>query len=524
MKQNIDPETAGMRGRRSRLRYNAVSALLMQLVSAISGFILSKRYIQCFGSEAKGLAGSASQFLSLTGLLGLGVGAVIQSSLYKPLADSDRGKIIEIIGAGKRYFRKLGYIVCGYIAAAIFIFPQITGTAVEWTYSVGLLLIMSISYLAQYFVCSTDDILLRADQREYIYNLFFMLASAVNIVVCLTMISRGTTLLRVELASALILLTPLLLCRFYNKRHYRIDRKSLRGNSRIENKWDGVAQHIAMIALDNTDMVSLSVFSLSNVSVYSVYYAVVNSIKLYISSLFNGFMPLMGEMWARNKLEELKQLFGQLEWFVHTCTAYIFTCVGVLIIPFVQIYTSGITDANYIQPVFAALLTVANAMYCLRLPYNMLILATGQYKQTQVSYVVMSVMKVVISVICVWLFGLVGVAIGSLAALLYQTVWMALYKSKHLFNEQTSVFWKQVAFDVLSAGVGAFVVRLFRFSADTYLNWFVIALKTVLIVGAVFVVLNLVFYRERTMNALHILKTKSKRTGNNVQEISERSA
>ena len=48
-----------------------------------------------------------------------------------------------------------------------------------------------------------------------------------------------------------------------------------------------------------------------------------------------------------------------------------------------QVYTAGINDANYIQPLFAVLLVLANAVHCLRMPYNLMILAGGHYKQTQ---------------------------------------------------------------------------------------------------------------------------------------------
>lgn len=43
----------------------------------------------------------------------------------------------------------------------------------------------------------------------------------------------------------------------------------------------------------------------------------------------------------------------------------------------VRVYTNGITDADYIQPLFAFLITLANAGHCLRLPYNVMIVAVG---------------------------------------------------------------------------------------------------------------------------------------------------
>ena len=142
----------------------------------------------------------------------------------------------------------------------------------------------------------------------------------------------------------------------------------------------------------------------------------------------------MGEMLAKNEREELIRFFNWIEWLLHTGTVFIFGCTGVLIVPFVMVYTQGVNDANYIVPMFAVLITIAHAAHCLRLPYNILILAAGHYKQTQWNYIIAAVMNVLVSVLTVKFWGLIGVAIGTLVAMVYQTIWMANYDSKHILN------------------------------------------------------------------------------------------
>lgn len=138
----------------------------------------------------------------------------------------------------------------------------------------------------------------------------------------------------------------------------------------------------------------------------------------------SGIQSLLGELWAKQELDELRETFGWSEWCIHTGTTYIFACTAALIVPFVRVYTTGIDDANYIQPAFAILLTLANAMHCLRLPYNIMVLAAGHYKQTQNNYIVAAVINIVLSVLTVKAWGLIGVAIGTLAAMAYQTMWL----------------------------------------------------------------------------------------------------
>ena len=129
-----------------------------------------------------------------------------------------------------------------------------------------------------------------------------------------------------------------------------------------------MAQHVSAVILDGTDNIVLTIFSgLKAVSVYSVYNLVVSGVKQLLLSMTNGIQSLIGELWAKKELDNLYSFFGWVEWSIHTGTTFIFGVTSILIIPFVQVYTSGVSDVNYIQPLFAILIVVANAGHCLRL-------------------------------------------------------------------------------------------------------------------------------------------------------------
>ena len=159
-------------------------------------------------------------------------------------------------------------------------------------------------------------------------------------------------------------------------------------------------------------------------------------------------------------------------------------------IPFVQVYTKGITDANYIQPLFAVLITVANAGHCLRLPYNIMILAGGHYKQTQSNYITAAIVNIVISVVAVKQWGLIGVAIGTLVAMLYQTICMAIYDSKNLIRWPIKKFVKQCSVDLITAVVAAVISIQFHLIQEEYFYWFILALETAIVWIVVILVVN----------------------------------
>ena len=242
-----------------------------------------------------------------------------------------------------------------------------------------------------------------------------------------------------------------------------------------------------------------------------------SGVKQLLLSMTNGIQALMGEMWAKQELLELNKFFGWIEWILHSGTILIFGITSVLIVPFVQVYTKGVSDVNYIQPLFAILIVLANAGHCLRLPYNMMILAGGHYKQTQYNYIIAAVLNILISVIAVKKMGLVGVAIGTVVAMFYQTIWMAWYDSKNLIKWPFKNFLKQLIIDGLIVVLVHLIINLsfmklwFEMNSITYISWIILAVKVSLLVIVVSLIINIIFYRMhvRTVVAKCMIRVKN---------------
>lgn len=264
---------------------------------------------------------------------------------------------------------------------------------------------------------------------------------------------------------------------------------------------------MAAVILDGTDTVVLTMFAtLADVSIYSVYFLVVKGVKQLFMSMTNGITSLIGELWARQELAELKKTFEWTEWIIHTGTIFVFGVTAVLIVPFIRVYTLGIHDADYIQPLFAALIVAANATHCLRLPYNIMILAAGHYKQTQNNYIIAAIINIVVSVLAVRVWGLIGVAIGTLLAMGYQTVWMAWYNSKNLIRRPFSKFMKQMTIDIISVILCCAITQFFSMTLVSYLGWVIVAIKVTVTWGVIILIVNLIFYREKVMKFIKVFK------------------
>lgn len=482
--------------RAQKLALNTISSLAHQTIAIVCGFILPRLILTNFGSAVNGLVNSITQFLSIIAFLELGVGAVVQSSLYKPLANNDTVLVSKIYVSAEKFFRKLAIILLVYVVGLIVIFPKVINNEFDFIFTATLIGAISISSFAQYYFGVVDALLLTSDQRGYIQYSAQIITIILNTLSCVVLIRSSANIQIVKLTTSIIYLLRPLYLRWYVNKNYCIDKHITYTREPIKQKWNGVAQHIAAVVLDNTDVVVLTLFSsLSNVSIYSVYFLVVNGVKTLFTSMTKGLGALLGDLWARKELDELKRVFELSEWAIHTGVLLVFGCTASLIVPFVQVYTLGVDDVNYVVPTFALLITIANGLHCLRLPYNLMILAGGHYKQTQRNYIIAACLNIVVSVIAVRFIGLIGVAIGTVAAMLYQTVWMAVYDSKNFIKSPIRMFVRHIIIDCACFAIAFSICGLFVFSNVTMIGWLIYAIRTafiwIVIVGAI----NMVFYR-----------------------------
>lgn len=148
------------------LFYNSISPLIYQATTIICGFILPRLILGHFGTEVNGLVNSITQFLGIIAFLELGVGSVVQSSLYKPLSDNDDIAVSKVITSADKFFRRLGYILAIYVIAMLFYYPYLVKQNFSFTFTAMLIIAISIRSFAQYFFGIVNRLLLLADQKH----------------------------------------------------------------------------------------------------------------------------------------------------------------------------------------------------------------------------------------------------------------------------------------------------------------------------------------------------------------------
>ena len=488
---------------------NIITSLLQQVVIVICGLIVPRAIIETFGSSVNGLVSSITQFLSYITLLEAGIGPVIKSALYKPIAKKDKTQIEKILKASQRFFRVVSGVFIVYLIALCFIYPLIVSTEFETGYTVFLILIIAVSTFAEYFFFFLYKLYLQAEQKTYVTSIIQILATILNAILVIVLIKFGANIQVVKLGSAFVFVLRPIIQNIYVKKKYNIDFKEVKEKYELKQKWDGLAQHIASVVHNNTDIAILTIFtSTTEVSVYSVYLYVVNGVKNMVQALTGGVDASFGDMIAKNEIDNLNRSFRTYELFYFTLTTSVYIITIVMILPFVKVYTSGITDANYYRPTFAILVTIAELMWSIRLPYSSVTLAAGHFKQTNKGAWVEVFSNLIISIALVFKFGMVGVAIGTLVAMTIRTIEFMYHTSKYILRRNQIENVKRVIILIVEmlvlVPIGFFISKFI--DVNSYVSWFFLAVIVGLISLLGVGIVNSIMYRKDLKNLLYMIK------------------
>ena len=437
--------------------------------------------------------------LSFISLGELGIGSVIQYNLYKPLHDKDWFQVSRIISSARRFFNKLLILICVYVFLLASILPFKFIKEFDYLYTFTLVLSIAVSYFAQYYFGMAYRQLLDAEALSFVRIIPQIIAIIINVLATVLLIKVGASIQLVKLvASILFALQPICIYIYTQKKFPELNSKIEYNGEPIKQKWNGLAFHIANVITKDTDIVVLTLLStLANISVYSIYNMIIYGILAVIEIVLNNYTALFGDRIAKGNENGVNVLLDKVELLTHVLITVVFFCIGRLIVPFVSIYTRNVTDANYIQPLFAILITCANAFCCYRLPYHIFVKAAGQYRETQKATIIEALVNIVISVALVYKLGLIGVAIGTLVAMLYKTIYYCVFLHNNVICRRYTKFVKVFLIDLISVSICCFLCRNMQLQELTYLSWIILSVKVFVCSVTTTLVVTILFYRRK---------------------------
>lgn len=477
---------------------NVISSILVQVFTTISGIIVPRLILSNFGSEVNGLISSASQFLSYITLIEGGIGSVILANLYKPLVERNVSEMSSVVVTAGKFYKKIGLIFVGYSVILSGIYPIIFKTGFSYAYVSTLIFIVSIVTAIQYMFAINIRTLLSADKRIYVVSFVQIVSIVLNIVLSVLALKIFPSIHFMKIMTVFAYLLQPLFFRWYVKKKYDVDWKAKVNNDLIKERWNGFAINVAAFIHNSTDIAVLTIFTdLKIVSVYSVYYLVTNGIKQIIISITNALNPSIGQSYAKGDLNEINEKLNMYEYIVMILTFSLFTMTALLITPFAMIYTQGVADTNYYQPTFGYLLVISEVLYIVKFPHLNLAYSANKFKELTYPACFEAGINIILSVFLVCKFGIVGVVIGTIVAMVYRMIFHVYYTSKLIPGRKQWLFYKKLFFMVITS-LSAFAISSFCFPIDGFsiLSWLQYAIIYAFVVGISMFLISIIVFKK----------------------------
>ena len=497
---------------RNKALLNIIASTSCQIVTIVAGLIVNRIFLATFGSEANGLVATITQYLNYISLVEGGLGGVVLSALYGPLAKKNNDDISSVLAAANKFFRQISYIFVAYVIVLFFVFPLINKSSYDWFFVSSLTVILAISLFIQYFFSISYKLLLQADQRMYVVQITQIIITILNLIVFYLVIVFVPNVHIVKLLSALVFAIQPIVFSIYVKKHYKIKTGLVGDPQKLPQRWSCFGLNLAYFIHENTDIVVLSLFTdMFVVSVYYVYAIVVNHLKGFFNSFSHAYAPLIGKAIAVGDNDKAVHHLDVYEFVVTSVSTIVFGVSIYLLPSFVLIYTKGVNDAEYYQPVFSTIILLAEMVYCIRDPYVSVVYAAGKFKETTPIAYCEAGINITISLFLVNKFGLVGIAIGTFIAMTFRMIYLIYYISRYLIKRPVIKSIKRFIISAFTIILSIVILHCIdNTGSHTILLWIKNGFLSTFVFVLILMLFNLLFDRKNTINSFKGLMHRKK--------------
>jgi len=458
-----------------KVKLNFIFGILGQIVTLGIGLIIPRLFIVSFGSEVNGFINSMNQVFMYIALLEAGVGAASLHALYDPVDKQDRDKINGIISATNYFYNKTGLQYLLAVAVLAFVYPLLISSELPYFLMAAIVGIAGFSGALPYFFQAKYKILLQAEGKVYILSALATLQSILLSGGKVVLLLLGYGVIAVQSVYLFVNLLISLFFIVYIKKNYPwINLYAMPDRDAISQKNAVLVHQMSSLVFNNTDVLILTFFcDLKTVSVYVLYKNFIGMISTLLSNFLSSPSFVLGQAFSdREKFIRLSDVY---QTFHVSMTFALYTIACLFITPFMTIYTAGM-DTNYLVPYFPLLMVIAEILNYGRMPALNMLSYAGHFKQTQWRSVLESAINLVFSFTLVNLWGINGVVIGTILALLYRTNDMIIYSNKTVLNRSPWLTYKIWLVNIVfSLGVSV----LFYMIPVKLDNYFVIVLEAV---------------------------------------------
>ena len=239
---------------------------------------------------------------------------------------------------------------------------------------------------------------------------------------------------------------------------------------------------------------------------------IVDIISTLIGNIHNGFAFRLGQIYNTDK-ERYKSTYDAYETCYMALSVALYAMTFLFLLPFMGLYMEGVEDANYLDKLLPILFVSIKLLVSSRALAGATITYAGHFKKTQWRSVLESIINLSVSVAAILIlrqynimWGMYGVLIGTIAALLYRANDMILYTSRHILGVSPWKTYRKWIVDLAAFAAVYGLSKLVPIRATGYVELILYAAGYCLVTFILFGLMNLIFFRKHMLSAFNYVK------------------
>lgn len=500
-----------------RVIYNIVFGFFTQIVTIALSLIVPRLILKSYGSEVNGLLSTINNIYTYLALVEAGIGTSALQALYKPVVQEDYNAINGILYTTKCYYRRCVMLYLVGVLSVSVILPFVFSSTISKLTIAMLVILQGASNLINFYLLAGITVLLSAEGKGYVQNTIALVVSIAINISKIVLMNFGVDIIILQLSYFTINLFSVVIYLIYFRRNYKwLDRKKKGVDYKLKQRGSFLIHNVVSVIFNNTDVILLSVFcGLKVSSIYAIYNMVFVALMQLINSIFNGVKFTLGQVYSESK-ERYMELHDTYKSYY---CAFVFAATSVcyvLLLPFIRLYTAGISDIDYLDKRLPLLFCLINLLSSCRSTESNLISLAFKAKQTVSRTILEAVINLGISIVLVSKIGIYGCLIGTIVALFYRTNDMIIYANTKILNRVPRQAYITVITNFGLFGLVVLVSNKIDFRIDNYFVFMCYGAILTIMFMTIYILANSLVNMKGCIYGMDLLKSKWKRRKNRI--------
>ncbi|MCI5773024.1 MAG: polysaccharide biosynthesis C-terminal domain-containing protein [Erysipelotrichaceae bacterium] len=397
--------------------YNFIVSTITAVVLPLVGFFKVQLFISLYGDKLNGLQVTMAQVITFLNVCELAYSLAFRQLLFKPLAQGDKEKVLSIYHGARKIFKITGFAVLGLGIVVALFFPFYADSPITYLQTVGMFMALCIPYGISYFLMGPNFVII-ADQQEYKINIWIQTIAIVRMLLMIAVILLKMPFVFILIIEGLNILIANTLARQIALKNYpwlKEKPKTIDEQSFMQNAKYTIVQRLATLATSNTDNIVITLFmGYTMTSVYGVYSYLTEAAGKIINSAITSPINSFGNLFNDESGDSYKVF---TEYFNFGCyiASIAAICLFIVMPEFIDIWMKH-QDLYQVTFMIAFLFAINIFYMTMREPIIICRDANGLFKQAKNNAYLLAIVKVVLSMVLIQIWGITGVLLATLIA------------------------------------------------------------------------------------------------------------